>query len=33
MTLDLPRIAPDLDTQGWALTGPLLTPEESRALA
>ena len=27
MTLDLPRIAADLDAQGWALTGPLLTPE------
>lgn len=27
MTLDLPRLAADLDAQGWALTGPLLTPE------
>lgn len=25
-SLDFPRIAADLDAQGWALTGPLLTP-------
>lgn len=30
--LDLPRIATDLDAQGWALTGPLLTPEVCLAL-
>lgn len=28
MSLDWQRIGADLDTQGWALTGPLLTPEE-----
>ena len=30
--LDLPRIAAELDTQGWALAGPLLTPEACLAL-
>lgn len=33
MPLDLPRIAADLNAQGWALTGPLLTPETCAALA
>jgi hypothetical protein len=32
MALDLPRIAADLNAQGWALTGPLLTPETCAAL-
>lgn len=31
--MDFPRIAADLDAQGWALTGPLLTPATSAALA
>jgi len=30
--LDLSRIAADLDTQGWATTGPLLTPSTCAAL-
>ena len=30
--LDFPRIAADLDAQGWALTGPLLTPRTCLAL-
>lgn len=30
--LDLPRIAADLNAQGWALTGPLLTPPACAAL-
>lgn len=29
---DLPRIAADLDARGWALTGPLLTPQTCAAL-
>lgn len=33
MSLDLPRIAADLNARGWALTGPLLTPETCAALA
>lgn len=33
MSLDLPRIAADLNAQGWALTGSLLTPETCAALA
>ena len=32
MSLDFSRIATDLDAQGWALTGPLLTPETCAAL-
>lgn len=32
MSLDFPRIAADLDAQGWALTGPLLTPSTCDAL-
>jgi hypothetical protein len=31
--MDFPRIAADLNAQGWALTGPLLTPETCAALA
>jgi hypothetical protein len=31
--LDWPRIEADLDAQGYATTGPLLTAEECRALA
>ena len=33
MNLDWPRIAADLDTQGWALTGPLLTPGQCAEVA
>jgi hypothetical protein len=32
MALDLPSIAADLDAQGWALTGPLLTPQTCAGL-
>ena len=32
MSVDLPRIAADLDAQGWALTGPLLTPRTCASL-
>lgn len=32
MALDFLRIAADLDAQGWALTGPLLTPQTCSAL-
>ena len=31
--LDWPRINVDLDAQGWALTGPLISPETCAALA
>ncbi|MNU58015.1 hypothetical protein D3C71_471430 [compost metagenome] len=31
-TLDWPRIADDLNAQGWAIVGPLLTPETCEAL-
>lgn len=30
--LDWPRIAADLNAQGWAMTGPLLTPATCAAL-
>ncbi|PSJ38420.1 2OG-Fe(II) oxygenase [Allosphingosinicella deserti] len=33
LALDWNRIARDLDGQGWATTGPLLTPEECERLA
>ena len=33
MNLDWPRIAADLDAQGWALTGPLLKPETCQRIA
>lgn len=33
MSLDWQRIGADLDTQGWALTGPLLTPDECADVA
>ncbi|HEX5775068.1 MAG TPA: 2OG-Fe(II) oxygenase [Caulobacteraceae bacterium] len=33
MTLDWPRIGADLDAQGWALTGPLLTPDQCAEVA
>lgn len=32
MSLDLPRIAADLNARGWATTGPLLTPSTCAAL-
>ncbi|PRB40509.1 proline hydroxylase, partial [Brevundimonas sp. MYb33] len=31
-TLDWPRIAHDLNAQGWAVAGPLLTPATCGAL-
>ena len=31
-SLDWPRIAADLNAQGWAMTGPLLTPATCEAL-
>ena len=33
MSLDWARIRADLDAQGWALTGPLLTPDECAEVA
>ena len=33
MSVDWPRIAADLDAQGWALTGPLLSPGECAEIA
>ena len=33
MILDWPRIGAELDAQGWALTGPLLTPGEAAEVA
>jgi uncharacterized protein len=33
VSLDWARIGVDLDTQGWALTGPLLTPDECAVVA
>jgi hypothetical protein len=33
VSLDWQRIGADLDTQGWALTGPLLTPDECAEIA